>query len=140
MPKLSFASDYMEGAHPAILKRLAETNLLQSAGYGTDEFSEAAREKVRTACNAPEADVFFLVGGTQANATVIDALLKSYQGVLAPESAHINVHEAGAIELGGHRVMALPHTNGKLSAETNHSRNELINLILAHGVENIEIQ
>ena len=118
MPGLSFASDYMEGAHPAILKRLAETNLLQSAGYGTDEFSEAAREKVRAACKAPEADVYFLVGGTQANATVIDALLKSYQGVLAAESAHINVHEAGAIEHGGHRVTALPHTDGKLSADT----------------------
>ena len=117
-PKLSFASDYMEGAHPAILARLAETNLLQSAGYGTDEFSEAARGKVRAACKAPEADVYFLVGGTQANATVIGALLRSYQGVLAPASAHINVHEAGAIELGGHRVIALPHTNGKLSAET----------------------
>ena len=117
-PKLSFASDYMEGAHPAILQRLAETNLLQSAGYGCDEFSEAARRKVRTACKAPEADVYFLVGGTQANATVIGALLKSYQGVLAPASAHINVHEAGAIELGGHRVIALPHTDGKLSAET----------------------
>ena len=116
--RLSFASDYMEGAHPAILKRLAETNLLQSAGYGTDEFSEAARDKVRAACRAPEADVYFLVGGTQANAVVIGALLKSYQGVLAAETGHINVHEAGAIELGGHRVITLPHTNGKLSAET----------------------
>ena len=116
--KLSFASDYMEGAHPAILKRLTETNLLQSAGYGCDEFSETAREKVRAACCAPEADVFFLVGGTQANAVVIDALLKSYQGVLAAETAHIHAHEAGAIELGGHRVMTLPHTNGKISANT----------------------
>ena len=116
--KLTFASDYMEGAHPAILQRLAETNLLQSAGYGEDEFSEAARDKVRAACRAPEADVYFLAGGTQANATVIGALLRSYQGVLAASSGHINVHEAGAIELGGHRVIALPHTNGKLSAET----------------------
>ncbi len=116
--KLTFASDYMEGAHPAILQLLAETNLLQSAGYGEDEFSEAARDKIRAACRAPEADVYFLAGGTQANATVIGALLRSYQGVLAASSGHINVHEAGAIELGGHRVIALPHTNGKLSAET----------------------
>ena len=118
MPKLSFASDYLEGAHPAVLARLAETNLLQSPGYGEDGFSEAARDKVRAACRAPQADVYFLVGGTQANATVIGALLKSYQGVLAAESGHINVHEAGAVELGGHRVMALPHTDGKLSADT----------------------
>ena len=117
-PRLFFASDYMEGAHPAILKRLEETNFLQAPGYGEDDISEAAREKVRAACGAPEADVYFLVGGTQANATVIGALLKSYQGVLAAESGHINVHEAGAIELGGHRVIALPHTNGKLSAQT----------------------
>ena len=117
-PRLSFASDYLEGAHPAILRRLAETNLMQSAGYGTDEFSEAARDKVRAACRAPEADVYFLVGGTQANATVIGALLKSYQGVLAASTGHINTHESGAIELGGHRVMALSHTDGKLSAET----------------------
>ena len=117
-PRLFFASDYMEGAHPAILKRLEETNFLQTPGYGEDDISEAARDKVRAACGAPEADVYFLVGGTQANATVIGALLKSYQGVLAAESGHINVHEAGAIELGGHRVIALPHTNGKLSAQT----------------------
>ncbi len=115
--KLSFASDYMEGAHPAILKRLIDTNLLQSAGYGEDEFSEAARAKVRTACHTPQADVYFLVGGTQTNAVVIGALLKSYQGVLAASSGHINVHEAGAIEHGGHRVITLPHTNGKLSAD-----------------------
>ena len=118
LPRLFFASDYMEGAHPAILKRLEETNFLQTPGYGEDDISEAARDKVRAACRAPEADVYFLVGGTQANATVIGALLKSYQGVLAAESGHINVHEAGAVELGGHRVMALPHANGKLSAET----------------------
>ena len=116
--KLSFASDYMEGAHPAIMKRLQETNLEKSPGYGTDEYSESAREKIRDACQAPEAEVFFLAGGTQTNATVIDAFLRSYEGVVAAESGHISVHEAGAIELGGHRVITLPHTNGKLSAET----------------------
>ena len=114
--RLSFASDYLEGAHPEILKRLAETNLVQSAGYGMDEFSASAKDKIRAACRAPEADVFFLVGGTQANATVIDACLRSYQGVIAAESGHISVHEAGAIEHSGHKVLALEHTNGKLPA------------------------
>ena len=77
--KLSFASDNMEGAHPAILKRLLETNMEKTPGYGLDPYSEAAREKIRRACQAPEADVFFLVGGTQTNATVIDAMLRSWQ-------------------------------------------------------------
>lgn len=105
--KLLFASDYMEGAHPAILKRLLETNLEKSAGYGFDEYSESAREKIRAACNAPEADIFFLVGGTQTNATVIDAMLRPYQGVIAARTGHISVHEAGAIEAGGHKVLEL---------------------------------
>ncbi|MBQ2960171.1 MAG: low specificity L-threonine aldolase [Oscillospiraceae bacterium] len=114
--KLSFASDYMEGAHPNILSRLVESNLQKSAGYGLDTYSDSAKRKLRTACNCPEADIFFLVGGTQTNATVIDALLKSYQGVIAPESGHISVHEAGAIESNGHKVLALPHTLGKITA------------------------
>ena len=113
--KLFFASDYQEGAHPLILRRLAETNLVKSPGYGQDEFSEAAREKIRRACEAPEADVFFLVGGTQTNATMIDALLRPYQGVLAAESGHISTHEAGAVELGGHKVLTLPQRDGKIS-------------------------
>ena len=115
---IRFASDYMEGAHPAILERLAETNLLKTAGYGFDEFSESARQKIREACLAPEADIFFLAGGTQTNATVIDALLRSWQGVLAAQTGHITVHEAGAIEFGGHKVLALPHQMGKISAES----------------------
>lgn len=115
--QLAFASDYMEGAHPAILKKLAETNLIKSAGYGLDEYSEAAREKIRKACNAPEAEVHFLVGGTQTNATVIDALLTSYQGVIAAETGHVSSHEAGAIEAGGHKVLTIPQTDGKISAE-----------------------
>ena len=114
--RLFFASDYMEGAHPAILKRLAEANLEHSAGYGLDAHSEAARERIRAACEAPEADVFFLVGGTQANATVIDAVLRPWQGVIAAESGHVAVHEAGAIEHGGHKVMALPAKDGKITA------------------------
>ena len=115
---LHFACDYMEGAHPDILRRLAEVNMQPSAGYGADEFCEAAREKIRVACACPQAAVHFLVGGTQANAVVIAALLRPYQGVLSAASGHIAVHEAGAIELGGHKVLALPHEFGKLRAET----------------------
>jgi len=115
--KLFFASDYMEGAHPAILKRLLQTNMEPTAGYGLVPYSESAREKIRAACQAPEADVFFLVGGTQTNATVIDALLRPWQGVVAAETGHIATHEAGAIEFGGHKVLTLPHKDGKLSAE-----------------------
>ena len=115
--RLLFSSDYLEGAHPAILQRLAETNLVKSTGYGLDEFSESAKRKIRIACNAPDADIFFLVGGTQANATVIDALLHSYQGVIAADSGHISVHEAGAIEFGGHKVLTLAQKNGKISAD-----------------------
>ncbi|MBQ9364704.1 MAG: low specificity L-threonine aldolase [Schwartzia sp.] len=118
MEKLFFASDYQEGAHPSILKRLEETNLMKTAGYGTDAFCDAAREKIRAACNAPEAAVHFLVGGTQTNATVIGAILKPYQGVVAAESGHISVHEAGIIERGGHKVLSLPHDHGKLTAKS----------------------
>lgn len=116
MPTLSFASDYMEGCHPRLLSRLVETNLEQTGGYGLDEYCESAREKIRLACACPGAAVHFLVGGTQANATLIDAFLRSYQGVIAPDTGHIAVHEAGAIEASGHKVMPLPHTNGKISA------------------------
>lgn len=115
--KLYFASDYMEGAHPAILNRLVQTNLEHTAGYGLDPYSEAAREKIRAACQTPGADVFFLVGGTQTNATVIDALLRPWQGVVAAETGHIATHEAGAIEFGGHKVLTVPQVDGKLSAE-----------------------
>ncbi len=114
--KLSFASDYMEGAHPAILQRLMDTNLVKSPGYGLDAYCESAKAKIRVACNAPNAEVHFLVGGTQANATVIDALLKSYQGVIAADTGHIATHEAGAIEFGGHKVLTLPNQNGKVAA------------------------
>lgn len=111
-----FSSDYMEGAHPDVLRRLAETNLLQTPGYGTDAFCESAREKIRAACGAPDAAVHFLLGGTQANAVVIAALLPPYQGVIAADTGHISVHEAGAIELGGHKVLTCPHRDGKLTA------------------------
>ena len=116
MEKPNFASDYLEGAHPAILERLAETNLLKTAGYGMDEFSQSAKEKIRAACKVPAAAVEFLVGGTQTNAIVIGALLRAYQGVLAANTGHISVHEAGAIECGGHKVLTVPNTLGKVRA------------------------
>lgn len=112
-----FSCDYLEGAHPLLLQRLAETNLEKAPGYGADPYSKSAREKICCACDCPEAEVFFLSGGTQANATVIDALLRSYQGVVAADTGHISVHEAGAIEYGGHKVLTLPHNLGKISAE-----------------------
>lgn len=105
MKRISFTSDYMEGAHPLIMQRLMETNLEKTPGYGTDAYCEAAKAKIRSACHAPEGEIFFLVGGTQTNATVIDGLLQSYQGVIAAETGHIGVHEAGAIEFGGHKVL-----------------------------------
>ena len=115
--RIMLASDYQEGTHPEIMRRLLETNLLSTPGYGADEFSESARRKIREACGAPEAAVHFLVGGTLANAVVIDSLLRSYEGAIAPSSGHISVHEAGAIEHGGHNVLPLPHHNGKIDAE-----------------------
>lgn len=116
--KLSFSCDYLKGAHPRIMQRLIETNMEKTPGYGLDVYSEEAKEKIRMACAAPGAEVKFLVGGTQTNSTVIDAFLRSYQGVLAAETGHINVHEAGTIEAGGHKVLALPHKLGKLEAST----------------------
>lgn len=115
--KLSFASDYMEGAHPSILSRLGEINFDKNPGYGADSICESARRKILAACGCPKGEVHFVVGGTQANALVIRSLLKPYQGVIAAESGHINVHEAGAIEAGGHKVLTLPHSSGKISAE-----------------------
>ncbi|MBE6017040.1 MAG: low specificity L-threonine aldolase [Lachnospiraceae bacterium] len=117
MDRPSFESDYTKGTHPLILEALQKANLVHSAGYGLDEFSEAAREKIRIACDAPDADVFFLAGGTQSNAVMIDALLKSWQGVVAASSGHINTHEAGAVEFCGHKVLTLPEHFGKIYAD-----------------------
>lgn len=114
--KLSFSSDYTEGAHPSILALLADTNLLQTPGYGADDFCESARSRIRCACKAPDAGVYFLTGGTQTNATVIDALLASYQGVISADSGHISSHEAGAIEASGHKVLVIPHELGRITA------------------------
>lgn len=112
-----FNSDYLEGAHPSVMARLNETNMVQTVGYGEDEYCAAAREKIRAVCQAPEADVHFLVGGTQTNTTVIASILRPWQGVLSADSGHINCHEAGAIESTGHKVITLPAAEGKITAQ-----------------------
>ncbi|KXT77017.1 threonine aldolase family protein [Streptococcus sp. DD12] len=115
--KPNFSNDYLQACHPAILDRMVATNTLETTGYGSDPITASAVEKIRQACQAPQADVRFLIGGTQTNQVVIDALLRPYQGVVAAKSGHISVHEAGAIEFGGHKVMALDSPDGKLSAQ-----------------------
>lgn len=114
---IRFESDYLEGAHPLILKRLSETNFEQTPGYGNDIHCENARTLIRQACNAPLADVHFLVGGTQTNTVVISSILRPYQGVICASTGHINVHETGAIEAKGHKVLALPSKDGTICAE-----------------------
>ena len=114
---IRFECDYGEGAHPKILEALTQTNLEQTAGYGLDPHCDHARELIRQACQAPEAAVEFLVGGTQANATVIAAILRPYQGALCAQTGHINVHETGAIEASGHKVLPLPAKEGKITAQ-----------------------
>lgn len=113
---LSFENDYSEGAHEAVLKRLIETNMEQLPGYGTDRYTESAKEKIRKACGCPEADVCFLTGGTQTNMIVISTMLDEYEGVLAAETGHIGTHEAGAVEYTGHKVLPLPQKEGKIEA------------------------
>lgn len=114
---IQFQCDYNEGAHPRILERLIRTNMEQTVGYGEDHYCESARKLIKDVCGRQDADVHFLTGGTQANATVISSVLKPYQGVVCAHTGHINVHETGAIEHGGHKVLAVPSVNGKLSAE-----------------------
>lgn len=114
---ISFESDYTQGAHPSILKRFVETNLVPQSGYGFDEYSASAKEKIREAVGLPSADVEFIVGGTQANMVVISTMLKDYEGVLAAKTGHISAHEAGAIEYSGHEVLELPAKNGKIDAK-----------------------
>lgn len=116
--KLDFSCDYSKGAYPGIMERMAETNLMKTPGYGLDDICASARDRIREACGCAHAAVEFLVGGTQTNAVMIDALLKPYQGVIAAETGHISTHEAGAIESGGHKVLTLPQQSGKLSPET----------------------
>ena len=114
---IRFNCDYQEGAHERILKKLMETNMDQTCGYGEDEVCDCARALIRELCQAPDAYVQFLVGGTQANFTLLAAALRSYQGVISAETGHIAVHETGAVEATGHKVLTLPQENGKIKAE-----------------------
>lgn len=113
---VSFESDYIAGAHPRLLERLTETNLESLSGYGSDPYCQRAKEKIRKACGCPEAEVEFLVGGTQTNAIVISTMLKDYEGVVAADTGHVSTHEAGAIEYTGHEVLTLPQKDGKIEA------------------------
>ena len=113
---ISFTNDYSEGACTEILQALSDTNFIQLPGYGTDSVTASAAEKIRQACGYPDAGVHFLTGGTQVNQIVIDSLLKSYEGVVAVSTGHVAVHEAGAIEFTGHKVLTLPHKDGKMDA------------------------
>ena len=113
----SFTNDYSEGAHPRILQALADTNLEQTCGYGLDHHCQEAAELIRQRCCAPNADVHFAVGGTQANLLVIHAMLRSFEAVIATSTGHINVHETGAIETTGHKVCTVPSPDGKMTPE-----------------------
>ena len=113
---IRLACDYQEGCHPKILERLVQTNLESTPGYGTDVYCESAKAKIKAACQAPEAEVYLLIGGTQTNATVIRSILRPCEGVIAVTSGHINGHEAGAIELGGHKVLTIEPHDGKMVA------------------------
>ena len=114
---IRFDCDYTQSAHPRILARLQETADIQHAGYGKDDCCERARAYIREACSAPDADIHFLVGGTQANTTVISAILRPHQGVISADTGHISTHESGAIEATGHKVLTVPGCEGKLTAE-----------------------
>ena len=113
----SFRNDYSEGAHPKILEALTQTNLVQTCGYSLDPYCADAAALIRDLCHAPEADVHFLVGGTQTNLVVLDALLASYESVIAAHTGHVNVHETGAIEATGHKVCTVHSPDGKLTPE-----------------------
>ena len=114
---VSLESDYNNGVHPKVLEHLGVTNSQRTASYGDDHFSQHARQLIREACQASEAEIYFLAGGTQTNATMIDCLLQPYEGVICCDTAHINVHEAGAVEFTGHKVLALPGHDGRLIAD-----------------------
>ena len=124
-----FHNDYSEGCHEKVLEKLIQTNLEQTPGYGTDCYCASAAQKIKAACGREDADVHFLVGGTQANLTVIDAALRPHQGALCAVSGHINVHETGAVEATGHKVLPLPSADGKITAE------QVANAVDAHWAD-----
>ncbi len=114
---IHFDCDYMAGAHAEVLQAIVDNNLVQTSGYGCDDYCSEAKRLIREACGTPDAEVYLMVGGTQTNSTVIDGLLRHTEGVIATDTAHINVHEAGAIELFGHKVITLPGHDGLLLPE-----------------------
>lgn len=114
---IRFECDYEEGMHPKILEKLIETNLEQTPGYGKDDYCISAANRIKAMCNNQDADVHFLVGGTQTNMIVIDSILKPYQGVICADIGHINVHETGAVESTGHKIITVESHNGKIAAE-----------------------
>ena len=126
---LYFNNDYAEGCHQSILDALVKTNMEQTLGYGEDDYCAAAREKIRKACGNDKLAVHFLVGGTQTNLTVIDAALRPHQGALCASSGHIHVHETGAVEATGHKVLTLPSTDGKITAR------QVEQAVLAHRAD-----
>lgn len=132
-----FECDYAEGAHPKILEKMIATNMEQTLGYSEDEYCNQARTLIKNMCNAPHSDVHFLVGGTQTNTTVISSILRPHQGVICAESGHINIHETGAIEARGHKVLSLPSSDGKISAQQieNYCRNHWEDVTHEHIVQ-----
>lgn len=114
---ISFECDYNNGAHPKVLENLIKYNEARTTPYGFDEFSERAKNRIREACGMPDAQIFFLTGGTQTNATTIDSMLYQYEGVICVETGHINVHEAGAVEFTEHKIITLPGNLGKMDAK-----------------------
>lgn len=114
---LSFVNDYCEGMHPEILEKLAKINLEKQVSYGDDKYSKSAEKKIRQAAKCKDADVWFLAGGTQTNMVAIDAFLEEYEGVVAAKTAHVALHESGAIEYTGHKVLELPSYDGKIKAK-----------------------
>lgn len=114
---LFFRNDYGNGAHPAVMDALCKTNLELTAGYGTDDYCKNAVERIRQLCDAPQADVHFIVGGTQVNKTAIGAFLRSWEAVITADTGHIQGHEAGAVENNGHRLMLVSTPDGKLRPE-----------------------
>lgn len=114
---ISFESDYICGAHPKVLERLVETNMVPVSGYGCDPYCASAAEKIKEACQCPEAEVRFITGGTQTNQLIISTMLANYQGVVAAKTGHVSTHEGGAIEYTGHKVLELPEKDGKLEAD-----------------------
>ena len=130
---LFFRNDYSDGAHPSVMEALCRTNLELTAGYGMDPYCREAEDTIRDLCAAPSAAVHFIVGGTHANKTAIGAFLRPYEAIIAADSGHINVHEAGAVEQDGHKICPIPSPDGKLTAD------KIRNLCALHGGDEMKV-